>query len=97
VVRWAARLDVYGGMGRAIAPGVLSASALSFLVSFDEIVITLFLAGPQVTTLPVEMFRRLDSRSDPMIAAVSVLLIGITLAVVLVVQRSVGLSRGFVK
>jgi hypothetical protein len=32
-----------------------------------------------------------------MIAAVSVLLIGITLAVVLVVQRSVGLSRGFVK
>jgi putative spermidine/putrescine transport system permease protein len=80
-----------------IAPGVLSAGALSFLVSFDEIVITLFLAGPQVTTLPVEMFRRLDSRSDPMIAAVSVLLIGITLAVVLIVQRSVGLSRGFVK
>jgi putative spermidine/putrescine transport system permease protein len=80
-----------------IAPGLLSASALSFLVSFDEIVITLFLAGPQVTTLPVEMFRRLESRSDPLIAAVSVLLIALTLSVVLVVHRSVGLSRGFVK
>ena len=48
-----------------IAPGVLSASALSFLVSFDEIVITLFLAGPQVTTLPVEMFRRLNFALGP--------------------------------
>lgn len=80
-----------------MAPGILSAAALSFLVSFDEIVITLFMAGPLVTTLPVEMFRRLDSRSDPLIAAVSVLMIALTLLVVLVVHRSVGLTKGFVK
>jgi putative spermidine/putrescine transport system permease protein len=70
---------------------------LSFLVSFDEIVITLFLAGPRVTTLPVEMFRRLDSRSDPLIAAVSVIMIALMLGVVLLVQRTVGLTRGFVR
>ena len=80
-----------------LAPGLLSAAALSFLVSFDEIVITLFLAGPRVTTLPVEMFRRLDSRSDPLIAAVSVIMIMLTLSVVLLVQRTVGLTRGFVR
>lgn len=80
-----------------IAPGILSAAALSFLVSFDEIVITLFVAGPQVTTLPVEMYRHLESRSDPLIAAISVLMIALTLLVVLVVHRSMGLTRGFVK
>jgi putative spermidine/putrescine transport system permease protein len=80
-----------------LAPGLLSAAALSFLVSFDEIVITLFLAGPRVSTLPVEMFRRLDSRSDPLIAAVSVIMIMLTLGVVLLVQRTVGLTRGFVR
>jgi len=80
-----------------LMPGLISAAALSFLVSFDEVVITLFLAGPRVTTLPVEMFRRLDSRSDPMIAAISVMMIILTLAVVLVVQRTVGLTRGFVR
>ncbi|MBN9060800.1 MAG: ABC transporter permease [Rhizobiales bacterium] len=78
-----------------IAPGLFSAGALSFLVSFDEVVITLFLAGPRVTTLPVEMFRRLDTRSDPMIAAISVLTISMTLLVVLIVHRSVGLTKSF--
>ncbi|WNJ88860.1 ABC transporter permease [Bosea sp. 685] len=80
-----------------IAPGLLSAGALSFLVSFDEIVITLFLAGPRVSTLPVEMFRHLESRSDPLIAAIAVLMIVMTLAVVTVVHRSIGLSKGFLR
>jgi putative spermidine/putrescine transport system permease protein len=43
------------------------------------------------------MFRRLDSRSDPMIAAISVMMIMLTLGVVLVVQRTVGLTRSFVR
>lgn len=80
-----------------VRPGLISAGALSFLVSFDEVVVTLFLAGPRFTTLPVEMFRRLDSRSDPLIAAVSVITIAVTMAVVVIVHRTVGLSRGFLK
>ncbi|WP_309082880.1 ABC transporter permease [Chelativorans sp.] len=80
-----------------IAPGLVSAGALSFLVSFDEVVVTLFLAGPEATTLPVEMFRHLESRSDPLIAAISVLLISLTLAVVLIVHRSIGFSTSFTR
>ena len=80
-----------------ITPGIVSAAALSFLVSFDELVITLFMAGPRVSTLPYEMYRHLDSRADPLIAAVSVMLISLTLLVVLIVHRSVGLSRGFLR
>lgn len=68
--------------------GIIGATALSFLVSFDEVVITLFLAGPQVTTLPVELFRYVETRSDPLVGAASVLLIVLTLAVVFVVGKA---------
>jgi putative spermidine/putrescine transport system permease protein len=80
-----------------MAPGIVAASALCFLVSFDEVVITLFLTGPRLTTLPVELFHHVESRADPLVASVSVLLILLTLAVVMIVDRTVGLSKTFVK
>jgi putative spermidine/putrescine transport system permease protein len=80
-----------------MTPGIVAATALCFLVSFDEVVITLFLTGPRITTLPVELFHHVESRADPLVASVSVLLILLTLAVVMVVDRSVGLSKTFVK
>ena len=75
------------------APGLIACSALSFLLSFDETVISLFVSGPRASTLPVEMVRYVEGRTDPMIAALSVLLIAGTLAVVVVVERLVGVSR----
>ena len=38
-------------------PGVLAAATLAFLVSFDETVMSLFLVGPRLTTLPVALTR----------------------------------------
>ncbi|MCS6853424.1 MAG: ABC transporter permease subunit [Elioraea sp.] len=75
------------------APGILAAGALCFLVSFDETVISLFLVGPRLTTLPVELFRYTENRTDPLVAAMSMLLIGVALVVVLIVERLAGLSR----
>ncbi len=75
------------------APGVLASAALSFLVSFDETVISLFLVGPRLTTLPVELFRYAENRTDPLVAALSMLLIVIALTVVLLVERAAGLTR----
>jgi putative spermidine/putrescine transport system permease protein len=80
-----------------MAPGIVAATALCFLVSFDEVVITLFLTGPRLTTLPVELFHHVESRADPLVASVSVLLILLTLAVVMIVDRTVGLSKTFIK
>jgi putative spermidine/putrescine transport system permease protein len=76
-----------------IAPGLVAASALSFLLSFDETVITLFLSGPRLSTLPVEVFRYVERRTDPMIAALSVVLIATTVVVVVIVERMVGVLR----
>jgi putative spermidine/putrescine transport system permease protein len=75
------------------APGAAAAAALCFLVSFDETVISLFLVGPRLSTLPVEMFRYVETRTDPLVAALAMALIGVALAVVLLVERLVGFNR----
>lgn len=76
-----------------IAPGLIAAAAITFLVSFDEVVISLFVVGPKLTTLPVAMYRYVESRSDPLVAAVSALLVLFSLAIVLLLDRAVGLRR----
>ncbi len=74
-------------------PGVIASATLAFLVSFDEVVISLFLVGPRLTTLSVAMFRYTERHADPLVAAVAVTLVAITVVVVLSVDRLVGFSR----
>jgi putative spermidine/putrescine transport system permease protein len=75
------------------APGAIAAATLSFLLSFDETVISLFLVGPRLTTLPVTLFHYAESRVDPMLAALAVTLIVLTVGIVLAVDRLVGVTR----
>jgi ABC-type spermidine/putrescine transport system permease subunit II len=63
------------------APGVASAALFSFLASFDELVIALFLAGVKAQTLPVRIWNSLLLEVEPTIAAVSSFLIFVTLIV----------------
>ena len=79
------------------APGALAAATLAFLLSFDETVISLFLAGPRLTTLPVTLFHYAESRVDPLLASLAVVLIGAALAIVLLVDRLVGVTRAIGK
>ena len=59
-------------------PGVLSAALFAFLASFDELLISLFLAGVRAQTLPVRIWNSLNLQVEPTIAAVSAFLIGVT-------------------
>lgn len=63
----------------AIRPGVLSGAVLAFIGSFDEVVVSLFLSGPGLRTLPVQMFTSLQYELSPKIAAVSSLLFGLSI------------------
>lgn len=76
-----------------ISPGLIAGGVMAFIISFDEAVISLFVAGSGRTTLPVEMFRYLQYRSDPAIAALSVILILISVVLVVVIERVVGLRK----
>lgn len=77
--------------------GLIGTTALCFLVSFDEVVLSLFMTGPRISTLPVAMYHHVEQRADPLVAALSVLLVVLTLTVVLVVDRTSGLAKTFVK
>ena len=65
------------------APGIISAALFAFLASFDELVIALFVSGVQAQTLPVRIWNSLTMELEPTIAAVSALLIAMTVAVLL--------------
>jgi putative spermidine/putrescine transport system permease protein len=59
----------------AIAPGVLAAAIFSFLASWDEVVVSIFMASPQLQTLPVRMWTSLRTDLTPVIAAASTMLV----------------------
>jgi putative spermidine/putrescine transport system permease protein len=64
-----------------IRPGVLAGAIFAFIISFDELVITLFIAGPKLTTLPIRIFTYVEYASDPTISAISTTLIAVWIAV----------------
>jgi len=58
-----------------ILPGVISGGLFAFVTSFDEVVVVLFLAGLENTTIPVQMWTGLREQLSPTILAVATCLI----------------------
>ncbi|WP_339488816.1 ABC transporter permease [Pseudomonas sp. EL_65y_Pfl2_R95] len=58
-----------------IRPGVISGALFAFITSFDEVVVILFMAGPQQRTIPRQMFSGLREQINPSILAIATLLI----------------------
>lgn len=76
-----------------IGSGLVAGAIIAFLISFDEAVIALFVVGANATTLPVEIFRYVEYKTDPQVAALSVVLVLISLMFVVMVERTMGLKR----
>lgn len=76
-----------------IAPGVISGALFAFATSFDEVVVALFLAGPDQLTLPRQMFNGIRENISPTIAAVATLLIIFTTSLLLVLEWLRGRRR----
>ncbi|MBV7485313.1 ABC transporter permease [Bordetella sp. BOR01] len=70
-----------------IRPSVLVGVLFAFLISFDEVVLSYFITGPASTTLPVKMYSAIRWEVSPVLAAVSTLLTGLSLAVCLMIIR----------
>ncbi|QEI08398.1 ABC transporter permease [Pigmentiphaga aceris] len=76
-----------------IAPGVISGALFAFATSFDEVVVTLFLAGPEQVTLPRQMFSGIRENLSPTIAAAATLLIGFSVLMLLALEWLRGRSE----
>jgi len=78
-----------------VRPGVVAGATFAVIVSFDDVSVALFLAGPHSTTLPVRIFSYIEQTFDPLATAVCSVLIVIALVAVVVIERSIGLGRMF--
>ena len=77
-----------------IRPGLLCGWLFAFIVSFGELNTALFLTGPGVTTLPIEIFAYLQFQgSQLVIAAASTLQICLIIVLVVTIERLVGLAH----
>jgi len=74
-----------------LRPSLITAATFAFIISFDELIIALFLSGAQAT-LPRKMFENISFSIDPTIAAVSVLQIAM-IFVLLTVAGILGVRR----
>jgi len=76
-----------------IRPGVVAGGLFSFIVSFDNVPVSIFLLGAGQMTLPVKIFTAIEYGVDPSIAAVSTLLIVLTGVGLAAAERWIGFHR----
>jgi putative spermidine/putrescine transport system permease protein len=76
-----------------IRPGIVAAALFSFIISFGNLEMTLFLIGPGRTTLPIAILQYLEWRIDPTIAAVSFLQICLIGGGMILTDRYVKLAK----
>jgi putative spermidine/putrescine transport system permease protein len=76
-----------------ILPGVQAGMLFGLILSFDDVSVSLFLVDAKTVTLPLAIMSYLQYSFDPSVAAISAMLIGLTIAVVAVLERRVGLKQ----
>ena len=75
--------------------GVVAGGLFAFLVSLDDVNISLFLSDVHTTTLPVRTLSYIEQNADPLASAVSAILVFIVLGFLLIADRIFGIDRMF--
>ncbi len=76
-----------------IAPGITAGGIFAFIMSLDELTVTLFVSGPKLATLPIRIYNHITYITDPLVAAVSTVIVAATFIGVLLLDRLVGLDK----
>lgn len=76
-----------------LVPGVAGGWLIAFINSFDELTMSIFVASASTETLPVKMYNYIANTIDPLLASVSTVLIVLTLALMILLDRFYGLDR----
>ncbi|MEA3359356.1 MAG: ABC transporter permease subunit [Thermodesulfobacteriota bacterium] len=68
-----------------IRPGVLTGAIFAFMIAFDEVVIALFICGSTAVTLPKKMWDVIRYEIEPMLPAISTLLMALAVVILLLI------------
>jgi putative spermidine/putrescine transport system permease protein len=86
---WRALKDIVLPLCRS---GILTSLLFAGIISFDEVTVTMFLIGPNITTLPVQIFSFVQDSATPVLAAISTISVLVTFLAVLILDRVAGLT-----
>jgi len=70
-----------------IRPAILSGMLLSFAMSFDDVVISIFVTGARVNTLPIKIYTKLKTGVTPEINALAAVMLAITIVIILAAEK----------
>jgi putative spermidine/putrescine transport system permease protein len=73
-----------------IMPGIVAAGIFAFINSFDEVVVTSFIASLRIETLPLKIWEDIQFAIDPTVAAISAMLIALPVIALPFVRRRGG-------
>ena len=66
-----------------IMPAVVSGSLLAFAMSMDDVVISIFINGPRISTLPIKVYTQMKTGVTPEINALCTIMLGITFLMII--------------
>lgn len=75
-----------------ITSGIFAAFMLSFVNSFNNVPVSMFLSGPGVTMLPTTLLSYMEFNYDPSVSALSVILMFVTMGIMIAIEKTLGLA-----
>lgn len=81
----------------SIVPSIAAGLAFVFIISFDEVTMSIFFSNPNVMPLPIKIFNFVEFSVAPVIAAISTILIVMAFVLVATLQRIFGFSQVLTK
>ena len=76
-----------------IRSGLIAGGIFAFIVSFDNVVISVFLTSPTLVPLPVRIYNFIESSAKPVVASISTIQMVVIAALLLVTDRLLGFSK----
>ncbi|MBP3040774.1 ABC transporter permease [Bacillaceae bacterium Marseille-Q3522] len=78
-----------------IRPAIISGALFSFLTSFDNVTVSLFMVSHGMKTLPLEIFSNMQDAYSPIVASVSSVVIFISVILIIILEKLHGVGRLF--
>lgn len=79
-----------------IKPGLVAGAVFAFILSFDNVVVSIFLTTPRLVPLPIQIYNYVESSAKPIIASISTLQVAVIVVLLLLAEKLVGFSRHYV-
>lgn len=65
-------------------PAVMSGSLLAFAMSMDDVVISIFINGPRLSTLPIKVYTQIKTGVTPEVNALCTIMLAVTILILLI-------------